>query len=263
MDYKARFYSPYINRFLQPDTIIPDLSNPQSWNRYSYVTNRPINVNDPSGHWPNCKPGVHCPPKGDKRDLTKWIVAAAVDIAESTEMQAIAKLNSTTTTEPLAKVSAYAAFYLLVSDGAKYDVKDNILIELGDSIRLGDKWYEYSTPGNILFGFYGKAAGFDEFELRRGAGFAQEQDYKRDKKNGIGPSGAPYYSDTEVDYYAIGFGMFLYDEYYKPNGKLTETDLLDAFDKYKDADKMDLKSSPRNFTPRHKEYSPSHFYNME
>lgn len=43
-------YSPYINRFLQPDTIIPDLSNPQSWNRYSYVMNNPINLSDPTGH---------------------------------------------------------------------------------------------------------------------------------------------------------------------------------------------------------------------
>ena len=42
--------SPYINHFLQPDTLIPDLSNPQSWNRYSYVTNRPVNFSDPSGH---------------------------------------------------------------------------------------------------------------------------------------------------------------------------------------------------------------------
>ena len=42
--------SPYINRFVQPDTLIPDLSNPQSWNRYSYVTNRPVNFNDPTGH---------------------------------------------------------------------------------------------------------------------------------------------------------------------------------------------------------------------
>ena len=41
---------PYINRFLQPDSIIPDLSNPQSWNRFSYVTNRPVNFNDPTGH---------------------------------------------------------------------------------------------------------------------------------------------------------------------------------------------------------------------
>jgi hypothetical protein len=42
--------SPYINRFLQPDSIIPDPYNPQSWNRYSYVTNRPVNFNDPTGH---------------------------------------------------------------------------------------------------------------------------------------------------------------------------------------------------------------------
>ncbi len=35
---------------MQPDTIIPDLSNPQGWNRYSYVTNRPVNFNDPDGH---------------------------------------------------------------------------------------------------------------------------------------------------------------------------------------------------------------------
>ena len=46
--------SPYINHFIQPDTIIPDLSNPQSWNRYSYVYNNPILYNDPSGHCPWC-----------------------------------------------------------------------------------------------------------------------------------------------------------------------------------------------------------------
>jgi hypothetical protein len=35
---------------LQPDSIIPDPSNPQSWNRFSYVINNPINRIDPSGH---------------------------------------------------------------------------------------------------------------------------------------------------------------------------------------------------------------------
>ncbi len=43
--------SPYINHFLQPDTLIPDPSNPQAWNRYSYVANNPVNFNDPSGHY--------------------------------------------------------------------------------------------------------------------------------------------------------------------------------------------------------------------
>ncbi len=50
MDYKARFYSPYINRFIQPDTLIPSPANPQAFNRYSYVLNSPVNFNDPTGH---------------------------------------------------------------------------------------------------------------------------------------------------------------------------------------------------------------------
>ena len=50
MDYKARFYSSYLNHFSQPDTIVPNPLNPQSFNRYSYVRNNPINFNDPTGH---------------------------------------------------------------------------------------------------------------------------------------------------------------------------------------------------------------------
>ena len=45
-----RYCDPYLNRFLQPDSIIPNLYNPQSLNRFSYVSNRPINYTDPSGH---------------------------------------------------------------------------------------------------------------------------------------------------------------------------------------------------------------------
>ena len=57
--------SPYINRFLQPDTVIPDPSNPQGWNRYSYVTNRPVNFNDPTGH----KMTTDTPGEGGKCDM--------------------------------------------------------------------------------------------------------------------------------------------------------------------------------------------------
>jgi hypothetical protein len=42
--------SPYINHFLQPDTIIPKLINPQSLNRYGYTYNNPVRYADPSGH---------------------------------------------------------------------------------------------------------------------------------------------------------------------------------------------------------------------
>jgi hypothetical protein len=43
-----------MGRFLTPDLYAPSAKpdNPQSWNRYTYVTNDPINANDPSGRDP-------------------------------------------------------------------------------------------------------------------------------------------------------------------------------------------------------------------
>lgn len=49
MDYKARFYSPRLGRFTQPDTLVPGRGS-QSFNRYTYVMNNPIMMIDPSGH---------------------------------------------------------------------------------------------------------------------------------------------------------------------------------------------------------------------
>ena len=49
--YGARFYSPYLNHFIQPDTIVPDQYNPQDLNRYSYARNNPMRYTDPTGHW--------------------------------------------------------------------------------------------------------------------------------------------------------------------------------------------------------------------
>ena len=58
MFYNARWYDPYIGRFNQPDTIIPQSQGVQAWDRYAYVSNNPMLYNDPSGHCPICLTAV-------------------------------------------------------------------------------------------------------------------------------------------------------------------------------------------------------------
>ncbi len=50
MYYRARYYSSYLNRWIQPDTIVPQPGNPQDLNRFSYTRNNPLRYTDPTGH---------------------------------------------------------------------------------------------------------------------------------------------------------------------------------------------------------------------
>ena len=49
--YGARYYDSYLNRWIQPDDIIPNPSNSQDLDRYAYVRNNPTRYVDPTGHW--------------------------------------------------------------------------------------------------------------------------------------------------------------------------------------------------------------------
>jgi RHS repeat-associated protein len=46
----ARWYLPGLGRFISADTIVPNPTNPQSWNRYTYTLNNPLRFSDPTGH---------------------------------------------------------------------------------------------------------------------------------------------------------------------------------------------------------------------
>ena len=48
----ARLYDPLLGRFISADSVIGDVYNPQSLNRYSYVLNNPFAYTDPTGHVP-------------------------------------------------------------------------------------------------------------------------------------------------------------------------------------------------------------------
>ena len=46
----ARFYVSGIGRFASADVIVPDPTNPQQYNRYTYTLNNPLRYSDPTGH---------------------------------------------------------------------------------------------------------------------------------------------------------------------------------------------------------------------
>lgn len=48
----ARFYDPALGRFISADTLIPNTSGTQDYNRYAYVLNNPFAYSDPTGHAP-------------------------------------------------------------------------------------------------------------------------------------------------------------------------------------------------------------------
>ncbi|MCK5923968.1 MAG: hypothetical protein KAG66_23740, partial [Methylococcales bacterium] len=64
----ARYYLPNTNRFISADTIVPDPTNPQSLNRYTYVYNNPLRFTDPSGHG-ICNPADNCRNQTPSRTL--------------------------------------------------------------------------------------------------------------------------------------------------------------------------------------------------
>jgi len=70
-----RQYEPNLTRWMSPDPLSGDVSNPQSLNRYAYVLNNPLSLTDPLGldpqgpsasdncnNWYGTAPAVHCAP---------------------------------------------------------------------------------------------------------------------------------------------------------------------------------------------------------
>jgi hypothetical protein len=172
-------------------------------------------------------------------------------------MQSVREANS-----ELRKLDAKSEFESVVADSKKYDVKDNMLESLGHTIKIGNNWYEYSTAGNILYGFYGKEAGWTDLELYAGAGIAQYEDWKRGEGD-LGPRVPPFFGDTTDDHFAVRFGIYLYENYYAGDDVLTVADLLNALENYSYSDWMAVENAPQDFQPSYYEYPVNWFYEME
>ncbi|WP_316228456.1 RHS repeat-associated core domain-containing protein [Bradyrhizobium sp. SZCCHNR1039] len=70
INFNARLYDPIVGRFTSPDSIVPDPSDLQSLNRYTYVRNRPLSVTDPSGHDDTTLPTIEV--IGSNFDSSSW-----------------------------------------------------------------------------------------------------------------------------------------------------------------------------------------------
>jgi RHS repeat-associated protein len=90
MFYRARYFSPYLNRFISADTLVPDAGDPQSWNRFSYGLNNPVKYTDPTGHDVDCGIGESgCKRQSQKpgRELILQKLVAACNAGDANACQ--------------------------------------------------------------------------------------------------------------------------------------------------------------------------------
>jgi len=141
MYYNARYYIPYLNRFISADTIVPDPTNPQSFNRYSYVRNNPLNRIDPTGH-------IDCAllPAGECSNSTPGLIS--FDIADGVdEVWNAAEMGA-----------IYQGAYDLGSAYAR-DINSR---SQGDFSRFGDNEYTPITPEEAFMSIYGGSVSFEK-----------------------------------------------------------------------------------------------------
>ena len=232
MFYRARYYAPYLNRWLSPDTIVPDPGNPQSLNRYGYVRNNPLKYIDPTGHREiECEPGTSgCDLNGRQTtpyDLTSYLARSMTAHGEDPRLKHIADgINAEMVYMTLGGdgglawlgyragrgSGAYTQFLELEGTQKEWDIKQKIKADLGpDVILCGEvcDWYDYSTPGNIHFGYVAGRAGIDHGIAAAAGGLEELKDRWSEGKP------HPYcpICDDPQDQAAVDFGYYLAGKY--------------------------------------------------
>jgi hypothetical protein len=178
----------------------------------------------------------------NERDLTWWFFKELKTNVNSYYVQRIRALLGGSINDVS---NAMNGWIYLVKDSAKWDFKHKIDLEIGRAITFFDnnqgyRWYEYSVPGNIFYGYIGSASGFSGLLLHAGASVAEITDPSHSKKEILGhefdvccpcPKGSMacrmalcgYYNplwigggfDDPTDYNGVQFGVDLYKTYHE------------------------------------------------
>ena len=254
--YGARFYSPTVGRFLSADTIVPNPANPQDFNRYSYVRNNPVRYTDPTGHavanedgggcfTTNCGLPIQPPPcarncggddggggGGEQYDVTEITVLEMQSMGE--EIETLLPLY----TEEGGPQFIYGWVLGTFNPYGPKNIKVAMNAKLGDGVIFCGasdvcRWVDYSTPGNILFGYSAEAARIPKEFYYWVGGLEQLRD------DIFGPNPVNWgwctisYCDDPADFAAVQFGASLYTSgdnitVQEFQAALT-TDILDTF----------------------------------
>ena len=88
---RARYYDPYIGRFITEDSYWGEDKNPLSLNLYTYCFNDPLRYTDPTGHWPKFLDDIW----NSLKEQAKKFAEAAKKFAEEAAAKAKALLEKT------------------------------------------------------------------------------------------------------------------------------------------------------------------------
>jgi hypothetical protein len=130
--------------------VIPDLSNPQSWNRYSYVTNRPVNFSDPTGHIAACDEYETCKverefSKLDAKESWKKIIKDKFDVEMSDDVKKWDLGNLIITYGALSNIDTALGGMLKTLLGGTVTFKHDYTKDQGGNFS------GWTSPGSITF----------------------------------------------------------------------------------------------------------------
>ena len=162
----ARYYDPSIGRFITADTIVQSPDSPQTLNRYSYVSNNPVNRTDPTGHsWKSFwkKFGDFISPFFRAVVTGEWehFAVIAVSVAANILLPGFGTLSSNF----LINVGAHAL--IGAAEGAVIGGISSVIMggNFGDGAKLG------AITGGIMGSFQGVTTSEQFGNWRAGNGF--------------------------------------------------------------------------------------------
>lgn len=114
-------------------------------------------------------------------------------------------------------IGGYKRFNDLEASFKEWDIKRNIQRDLGDGIILCGEtcdWYDYSTPGNIHFGYVAGRAGIDHEIAAVAGGLLEQWDlFVQEGKINLGYCNWTFKCDSPQDQAAVDFGYALAEKY--------------------------------------------------